>query len=161
MPKTRMESYVEALFEVLEPDADSVKEIATKMQRRLGRDFHMTEALVHKTLHYVRKHPEECGYTVPHVKRGPLMVDDRKKFFALLIKPDGTFRFDDDYRDYLDHGALGSVLTVASMMRHLAASLDIGVQYEPSRHHRDIMEELRDEAQIFSKRAERAARKLG
>ena len=156
---TKMERYVEVLYEIL--PCDSVMEIMAKMQKRLGRGHtKITKDIVYKVLHYVREHPDECGYTVPHVKRGNQQTDERKKFFALLIQPDGTFEYDDDFRDYRDTGAVGTLRGIASSGKHLVAMLNASIDVEPSAIYKDLLEEIRDDLDSLRKRAHRLALKL-
>jgi hypothetical protein len=157
----KMDDYVAALYEVLSDDgAESIEEIMIKMQRRLGRHVRVTRQLIYNVLHFVRKHPTDCGYDVPYVKRGPLAVDDLKRYFAIPMEPDGTFkRFDSDHRDYFNYGGRGTVRGVETTCAHLVAQLNIAMPYEPSPVRRDIMEELRDECSILRRSAARAVKK--
>ncbi len=150
-----MHEQAEALFQCL--PADDYDQVRVRLNRELGRRD-LTNGDVGNVLAYVRKHYEECGYTVPHAKRGPPLPGEHGRFFAILVERDGTFSYDDEHRQHFNNGTRSSVASISQQMRNLKAIVATLIKYERSPIKREYLGELEEHFDYTAKRTARVLR---
>lgn len=148
----KMQEYGETLFQCL--PANSLDEIRKRMNKELKvrwETIGMTSAIIS----YVRKHYQEFGFTVPHVKRGKADPGEQGRFFAVLVEKDGTFYFDEEHHDHLQNGTRSSIASIAQQSLNLKTIVATCKQYERSKGHRDYLDELEENFEFVAKRTAR------
>jgi hypothetical protein len=148
----KMQEYGEALFQCL--PADTADDIRKRMNKELGVRW-TTNGMVSQIISYVRKHYQEIGFTVPHVKRGKPDPDEQGRFFAVLVEKDGSFYFDDEHRGHLHNGTRSSIANLARQTTNLRAIVATCKQYERSKARRDYLDELEENFEFVAKRSAR------
>jgi hypothetical protein len=146
--------YVEALRNAL--PCTSREEIHRGMARIL-RTRTLPKSAVSYALGYVRRNAEELGWTVPQANSAPASaVGTEGRFFVLPAErtPDmGTLN--EEQRDHIDTGSMTTITNAESRLTNLATILEMALQHENLRVHREY---LRDAAEMVQTAARRLTR---
>jgi hypothetical protein len=145
-----MKECVEALYATL--PATDYDEIRRGMTRLAGRVI--TLGGVNNTLHYIRTHPDECGFNVSYVKRGVARDSDENRYF-IVNKDDRSFSFSPEHREHFDNGCHSTILTVETLSTNLAEMLEAAKTHERLSVHRDYLGDMQEVIVFLARRMAR------
>jgi hypothetical protein len=155
---TRRDKIIEAIFDTL--PAATYWEIRTKVRANgLNVDF----GDINNAIAHLRRNSAEYGWTIPHVKRGPVgLASERTRLFAVLVDREGHYELDSnpDARVNLRDGAISTAQHVATMMGNEAAALRIAATNTRSVNGRERINDLADDFAYVARKAVSVVREL-
>jgi hypothetical protein len=150
--RTKMDILLSGIYAVL--PANSLTEVQGKLKAR-GVDVSIPA--IEQALFYLRRHANQYGWSVPHVKRGPR--SDKRCYFAVLRDKDRRFTLPLEYQAYSSHGFSGTVSQIANLGKHETTALRMMIQFEKRKPIRDASEELIVDLEYISKKAKALLRR--
>lgn len=152
-PKQKaIDQLVDAIFMAL--PADSIPQI----QQRLAKSgLTVAQSSLRSAIAYLRKHADYYQWTIPHVITSSGLHEN--KYFALLLEKDKTFHSDLSSQEHLRNGCKSTVKRIATQSKIQAVSLRAATAASyMSKKNRDELNELADECEGVSKKANRTLR---
>ena len=138
----RMRHHLDLIFQAL--PACGMREIS----ERTGLDY----GTVNRALAHLRSHSLDHGWTVPHVRRGPVMEDER--FVAVLIDQNGSY-LEEESRAQIELGLYGTLLQVGRLCSNEANAVKVASHHVRSRRHRGRLEDLSADLEYIGQKAQR------
>jgi hypothetical protein len=150
-----MSDYADVLYDTL--PCDTYEQIRDEM-RKTFTGFSLE--MVNNTLHFIRTHqddgdPDNPGFNVIYVKRGPLGDGETGRYYA-INKNDPSFKLSDDQRDHFDSGIAMAVMSADTTLRNAIEMLIAGQVHEVKRIYREAYEDLQYELNSFVRKTKRA-----
>jgi len=150
--RTKTDILISGIYAVL--PAGSLTEIQEKLKDR-GLDVSIPA--IEQALFHLRKHCNQYGWSVPHVKRGP--GGDERLYFAVLRDKERRFHLPSEYQAYSAHGFNGTIRHIANLGRNETVALRMMIQHEKRKPVRDGIEELIVDLEYVARKARSLARR--
>jgi hypothetical protein len=141
------------IFQVL--PCDSIADIAKKTKA--------SKDNVRKAIAYLRKHPYEYGWTIPHVSNKRVEDDptQKGKYFYVILEKDGSTLIDADKRLHYTRGAHTSLSCIATMLANEAQALLSCSKNERSPAKRYMLESIVKDMLFLQDKTKHAAAQFG
>jgi hypothetical protein len=169
-PTTRRDAIIDAIWHCL--PATTLKGLARKVSRHLGE--RISKGVVDNAIVYLRRHPEQYGWTIPHVRRGQprptrkvhmadgrevLVKGDEDRFNAVLWDDKDTI-FNEDHKRHIDAGIVSTLREVHRKSANESKALEAVSRTAPSMPVRRRMAEIAADFVKIEKKADALIREM-